>query len=201
MQLAMADDGETAFESLSISSNAKEGMEIFIRLVDYGVRLSRLTRERPEDIEFYRRIFFDNERIGQPTRMMDIRKAGALADHNRLSALGLRKNVKISISYLDTLNMTGRSDPLWTAGRIARVVNQAISCQRDIVRGVRYLGENEQIFLLPSNMQVGPCEVAKGLAKHPFTYGSAPILPLDRCSHPDQCACRYSLELYRHLSD
>jgi hypothetical protein len=61
----------------------------------------------------------------------------------------------------------------------------------DIIR--EKAGDRATVVLLPSDLAPGPCEAVREAAEQEYPVGEAPLTPLDRCSHPDQCGCTISV--------
>ena len=155
--------------------------------IAYAVSLSGLVNEQPGTLAIYRATFADH-----PSRFVtyvDLRKRGDLLDKKSLKALGLRSNVKLSAQFLATLNDRGRADPLGAASVIGLAISTALCTLRDLAN-MQAAGIDLTKFQ-GSSMAAGPCAAAAKLDDQRIAVADAPMLPLETCPHPDQCACRY----------
>ncbi len=160
-------------------------------LVRYGVSVSRLTRGRDEDFQFVLGSYRKTMKAGEWFQARNLRCDGTLIEKPRLKVLGLRGNVKVTAAFFEILNLEGRRDPIGAAHTITAAVNLAVHTMKDLRRMREYMGEDCFAVLQASNMAAGPCDQAKSFADKALPSATAPLLPLDRCTHPGQCGCVY----------
>lgn len=91
--------------------------------------------------------------------------------------------------YLAMLNEAGRSDHKEAWHATVRPCHHALACERDLDQA-RKAGI-DTVKLRASNMAAGPCPKAAALDGAKIAIGRAELLPIEECTHPDQCACLY----------
>lgn len=141
-----------------------------------------------------RRYYLDAFTAGCPT-FPELRKIGVLADREELRAAGIRANAKVSRAFLDSLNETGRTDPLEAAAIVANSIRQALQSREDLRMRSGIYGALGEARLSSSPGAAGPCACATAVEVRRCHPDQADLLPLEGCDRPGQCFCMWSVGL------
>lgn len=116
---------------------------------------------------------------------LDIRRLGDRLSKDEVKAAGARGNAILSRQFLDILTEQGRDNPMVAADVLAAMINRGID-------SAYYLTDpSARVVVEASNMASGPCAAVVPLDGAEIAAASASLFPLDACTHPQQCACRY----------
>lgn len=66
---------------------------------------------------------------------------------------------------------------------------------RNLARIVEHFGHDAPVGLIPSNMKAGPLPRMPRSSSEGLDIRDRPLPPLEGCTHPDQCACVYSVNV------
>lgn len=156
-------------------------------IISQAARLSGLVADTPEAIAFYQSAF-----AGHPDHFVtyrDLRKVGRLLNVDELKAIGLRANTKLSAAFFDTLNDTGRGDPLEASCTIGITISTALCTLRSLMQ-MEAAGIDSAVFHA-SETNTGPCAAASKLDGQTIPLANVPMLPLEMCGQSGACACHY----------
>jgi hypothetical protein len=163
-------------------------------VIEEIIRLSlgkvRLTIHTGDEVQFVRRARHELDYI----HYKNLRQFGTPLDKERVRALGLRANAKLSVEFVGILNEAGLIDPIEAANVIAQTVEQGLSSMRSVQAAVD-AGVTSFKFRA-SNMAAGPCAEAAAIDGRSIRVTDAVVLPIASCDKLGQCACRYQAELH-----
>lgn len=75
------------------------------------------------------------------------------------------------------------------------VAEKRAHLRKEMQQLVQMFGSNVRVQTLPNSMLAGPCNGCTALASAPHLARTVPLMPLDECPHPDQCAGLYRMVL------
>lgn len=150
--------------------------------VQRALSVAGVTNDSVETVAFYER---------QASSFIDyreLRKKGRLLNAEEKRALSIKTRAHVGDEFARTLNDRGLADIQEAAARVAFALNAQRQSVTDISR--RASAGSSYVRFFASNMAAGPCAPAANLGGSVMPLERAPLLPLEGCSHPDQCACR-----------
>ena len=158
--------------------------------IRHAVLISGLTRDRPEDIDFYVSAYA-HKRLDP----RHVRQFGTLLSDEEKAALGVPASAILAHEFIATLNDRGRADPGGAARAIAQPAAQRCRSAIALLK-IRETAHARACL----HAAAGSCPQAAALNGARMTAEHASLLPLPDCDRPDRCECRYEAT-YEGTSD
>lgn len=119
---------------------------------------------------------------------LHLRRLGDRLGKDDLRALGVRGNSIVTRQYIDILNASGLANAMLAADDLAMIINVGACSGGDILSQSDARGF---LKFLPGSENFPACPVAEMRGTILVHKSDATLLPLQGCSHPGKCWCRY----------
>lgn len=187
-------------DRLQVFQHSKRAFEIadmeMQSLIKRGLRQSAFVGD-----EAFFLAFFATHDLSAQRLHMTLRKSGETIGFEELKENNLGR-IALGRDFYNALNKRGMADPVEAAGSITRLVLKNIISSFEAQNLRDKIGANVPAKLMPSNMAIGPCERAtEEGSRSNLTLADAGPLPFDDCTHPDQCACLYTIDHERSMAE
>jgi hypothetical protein len=160
--------------------------------IQHVVIASGLTKERPEDVDFYVHAY-ETKRLTP----RDVRTFGTLLTAEEKAAIGLATHMIVAREFVATLNAKGLADPEEAALKITRPAAHRCLVAAALLK-IRQSGVELARFRASTGAAV-PCAHAAKQDGARMAVGKAALVPFDDCSHPERCSCLY--QAWQNIAD